>query len=99
MKICFVQSGGVVGAVRSCEVNTSSLQEPEAEELRQIVRESGLNQSCSFVSDQARDLKQYEITIEDETSPVCIVFDDQNVPASAQKLLGFLMRRAKPGGL
>jgi hypothetical protein len=99
MKVCFLQSGGVVGAIKSCEVNTSSLERAEAEQLRQLVRDSGLSQSCSLVSEQARDLKQYEITIEDETNPVCVVFDDQSVPASARTLLSFLMQRARPGGL
>lgn len=103
MKVCFVQSGGFVGAIKSCEVNTSNLAQPEADKLRQLVRDSGLSQSCSFVSDQARDLKQYEITIEDEgedqAGAVCVVFDDQNVPASARTLLSFLMQRAKPGSL
>jgi len=99
MKVCFVQSGGIVGAIKSCEVNTSSLEQPEADQLRQLVRDSGLNQSCSFVSDQARDLKQYEITIEDEASSICIVFDAENIPQSARTLLSFLMQRAKPGGL
>lgn len=99
MIICFVQSGGIVGAVKSCEVNTATLDQPEADQLKQLVRDSGLNRSCSFVSDQARDLKQYEITIEDEENPICVVFDDQNVPASVRTLLSFLMQRAKPGGL
>ncbi|MET0950027.1 MAG: protealysin inhibitor emfourin [Pseudomonas sp.] len=99
MKVCFVQSGGIVGAIKSCEVDTSSLEQPEADELLKLVRNSGLDQSCSFVSAQARDLKQYEITIEDEASSICIVFDAENIPQSARTLLSFLMQRAKPGGL
>ncbi|WP_426139643.1 protealysin inhibitor emfourin [Pseudomonas sp. DWP3-1-2] len=99
MKVCLIQSGGVVGAIKSCEVNTSSLEEAEAQHLKQLVHDSGLIQSSRAVSEQARDLKQYEITIEDEAHPICVVFDDQNVPPSARTLLGFLMQRAKPGGL
>jgi len=99
MKVCFVQSGGFVGAIKGCEVNTADLDQADAEQLRQMVHASGLIQSSRFVSDQARDSKQYEITIEDEAKPICVVFDDQNVPDSVRTLLGFLQQRAKPRSL
>lgn len=96
MKVCFVQSGGFVGAVKGCEVNTAELDGPQADTLRQLVRDSGLERSCRFVSETARDARQYEITIEDEAQPINVVFDDHNVPDSARLLLGFLQQRAKP---
>lgn len=99
MKVCFVQSGGFAGAIRGCEVNTADLEAPDAEQLRRLVQESGLVKSHRWVSEQTRDARQYEITIEDERSGICVTFDDQNVPASARTLLGFLQQRAKPRGL
>ena len=97
MKVCYVQSGGFVGALKSCEVNTAELGQQEAEQLEKLVRDSGLSQSSSAVSGQARDLKQYEITIEDETRAICVAFDDQNIPESARMLLGFLQKHAGAG--
>lgn len=97
MKVCYVQSGGFVGALKSCEVNTAELGQQEAEQLEKLVRDSGLSQSSSAVAGQARDLKQYEITIEDETRAICVAFDDQNIPESARMLLGFLQKHARAG--
>lgn len=99
MKVCFVQSGGFAGAIRGCEVNTADLEAPDAEQLRRLVLESGLVKSHRWVSEQARDARQYEITIEDERNDISVSFDDQNVPAAARTLLGFLQQRAKPRGL
>lgn len=100
MKVCFVQSGGFAGAIRGCEVNTADLEAPDAEQLKRLVQESGLVKSHRWVSEQTRDARQYEITIdEDEHSGISVTFDDQNVPASARMLLGFLQQRAKPRGL
>ena len=97
MKVCYVQSGGFIGALKSCEVNTAELGEDEAQQLEQLVRDSGLSQSARLRSEQARDLKQNEITIEDETRAICVEFDDQNIPDSARTLLGFLQKRARAG--
>ncbi|WP_268796677.1 protealysin inhibitor emfourin [Pseudomonas huanghezhanensis] len=99
MKVCFVQSGGFAGTIRGCEVNTAELETPDAEQLKRLVVESGLVKSHRSVSEQARDARQYEITIEDERSDICVSFDDQNVPDAAKTLLGFLQKRSKPRGL
>ncbi|EGH29318.1 protealysin inhibitor emfourin [Pseudomonas syringae] len=99
MKVCLVQSGGFAGAVKRCEVDTATLEQPEAEQLQRLVSDSGLNQSSSAFNDEARDLNQYEITIEDDAKAICLTFDEHNVPASARQLLGFLKQRVKPGQL
>jgi wyosine [tRNA(Phe)-imidazoG37] synthetase (radical SAM superfamily) len=97
MKVCLVQSGGFVGAIKRCEVDTATLERPEAERVRRLVEESGLHQSGHALSDAANDLRQYELTIEDETRAICVTFDDQNVPNSARQLLGYLQKRGSPG--
>jgi hypothetical protein len=99
MKVCYVQSGGFVGAIKSCEVNTADLQQPEAEQLERLVRDSGFKQSGNFLSEQARDQKQFEITIEDESNAICISFDEHNIPPQARTLLGYLQKHARPGKL
>jgi hypothetical protein len=96
MKVCFVQSGGFAGNIKGCEVNTADLEATDAEQLKRLVLESGLVKSHRFVSGEARDARQYEITIEDERRDISVTFDDQNVPAAARTLLGFLQQRATP---
>lgn len=97
MRVCLVQSGGFVGAIKRCEVDTTTLEQPEAERVRRLVEESGLRKSSRRLSEAAADLKQYELTIEDETQAVCLTFDDHNVPPSARQLLGYLQKRGVPG--
>lgn len=99
MRVCLVQSGGFVGAIKRCEVDTSTLEQPEAERLRRLVAESGLRQAGPALSSQATDLKQYELTIEDESQAICLTFDDHNVPQSARQLLGYLQKRGMSGRL
>ena len=96
MKVCLIQSGGFVGAIKRCEVDTTTLEQPEAETVRRLVEESGLQQSGQALSSEASDLKQYELTIEDETRAICLTFDDHNVPQAARQLLGYLQKRAAP---
>lgn len=93
MRVCLVQSGGFVGAIKRCEVDTTTLDQPEAERVRRLVEESGLRQSGQRLSGAATDLRQYELTIEDDTQAVCLTFDDHNVPQSARQLLGYLQKR------
>lgn len=97
MKVCLVQSGGFVGAIKRCEIDTRLLEQPEADRVQRLVQESGLDVSMRRLSDQARDLKQYELTIEHEGRAICVTFDDQNVPQAARQLLGYLQRHARPG--
>ena len=94
MKVHFVQSGGFVGAVRGCVLDTAALDREEAQELERLVRESGLAACETQFSTEARDLQQYEITIEDER-PVSVAFDDRSMPRSARLLVGFLKQRAR----
>ncbi|SHM67683.1 hypothetical protein SAMN05216593_102314 [Pseudomonas asturiensis] len=96
MKVCLVQSGGFAGAIKRCEVDTTTLERPEAEHLERLVSDSGLNQSGEAFNDDGRDLNQYEITIEDEARAICMTFDEQNVPQAARELLGYLKQRSRP---
>lgn len=97
MKVCLVQSGGFAGAIKRCEVDTTTLEQPEAEQLERLVSDSGLNTSGEAFNKDGRDLNQYEITIEDDTKAICMTFDEHNVPQAARQLLGYLKQRARPG--
>ncbi|CAM3087802.1 hypothetical protein BZK31_01245 [Pseudomonas floridensis] len=99
MKVCLVQSGGFAGAIKRCEVDTATLDKPEAEQLQRLVSDSGLNESGEAFNEDGRDLNQYEITIEDDAKAICTTFDEHSVPQAARQLLGYLKERARPGKL
>jgi hypothetical protein len=99
MKVQFVQSGGFVGAVKGCELDTAALAPDVAEELQRLVQESGISGSGELLSDTGRDLQQYEITIHKGNRKSSVVFDDSSIPQSARPLLGFLKQHARPKAL
>jgi len=94
MKVRFLQSGGFAGMVRGCELDSAALAPELARELEQLVGQSQITPG-EYLSETARDLQQYEITIENGGS-VSVVFDDANIPASARPLLNFLKKLARP---
>ena len=96
MKVRLVQSGGLLGIVKACEIDSSILGPDAAEELERLVRGSGISASGAYLSDVGRDLQQYEITIEDETGTLSVVFDDSSIPPAARPMIGFLKQRARP---
>ena len=98
VRVTFVQSGGIVGVARRCELDSSLLPPGEARELESLVEESGLVSSGEFRSAASRDLRLYEIQLETDTGTVSVTFDDQTLPKRARPLLSFLRRNAKPQG-
>ena len=96
MKVSFVQSGGFLGLLKGCELDTAGLTPDVAEELERFAKSSGILTSGTFFSETGRDLHQYEITIEDGNSSVSVVFDDETLPASARSLVGYLQKHSHP---
>ena len=96
MKVHFVESGGFLGLLKECELDTAALAPEIAQEIKRLVDASGLSASGEFFSDAGRDLRQYEITIEDGTEKLSVTFDDENIPQSAKPLLGYLKKCSKP---
>jgi hypothetical protein len=99
MIVQFMQSGGFAGLLKGCDVDTTDLPPEQANELRELVEASKISASGEFVSDSSRDLHQYEITIEDETSKISAIFDDQTLPPSAKPLVGYLKKCSQPKAL
>lgn len=95
----FRQSGGVVGAVRGCELDTSSLPPEQARDLESLVESSGLVASGEFLSPGGRDLRRYEIHVERDADPFSVTFDDQTLPVQVRPLVSFLRRNATPRAL
>jgi hypothetical protein len=96
MKVRFVQSGGLLGAIKGCELETSQLAVDDAQELQRLVEASQFTESGESLSDSGRDLQQYEIVIEEGLSKVSVMLDDSTVPQTARPLLGFLKKHARP---
>jgi hypothetical protein len=98
VRVTFVQSGGVVGVPRGCELDSSKLAPGDARELESLVTESGLVTSGDHRSPHARDLRLYEIRVENGAETVSVTFDDSTLPERARPLVGFLRRNATPQG-
>ena len=96
LRVKFLQSGGVVGAMRGCDLDSASLPPDEARELESLVRSSGLSQSGEFLTQAARDLRLYDIEVAGDAATVSVRFDDGTLPEQARPLVSFLRRNSKP---
>ncbi len=96
MRVRFTQSGGIVGAVRVCDLDSSRLAPDDACELEMLVRASGITETGEFLAPAARDLRVYEIQVESDTVNATVTFDDETLPERARPLVSFLRRSAKP---
>ena len=96
MKITFLQSGGFAGMLKGCTIDAADLAPDDRQELESLVAASGLSESFEQFSSAGRDLRQYEIGIEQHATVQRIVCDDRSVPDAARPLLAFLVARARP---
>lgn len=96
MKVHFVESGGYLGLVKGCDLDTTTLTPESARELEKLVKSSGISTSGEFLSDVGRDLRLYEITIEDRNKKIKATFDDEKLPAPAKPLIAYLRKQALP---
>ncbi len=96
MKVKFSQSGGYAGLRRGCELDTDSLPADEAAKLQSLVEQSGILQAESRHAPHARDLFNYNITVETDEGAPTVSFDDLSLPENAQPLLEYLQSCAKP---
>ena len=96
MKVRFQQSGGFAGLLRTCEIDTKDLHPEKAQELHELVKSSAIPEAGQFLSDSSRDLREYEISIDDGDSKSSVVFDDESLPQSAKPLIAYLKKCAKP---
>ncbi len=100
MRVQFTQSGGIVGAIRECTLDTSSMQADEATTLETLVKNANL---LSTPGEQrsltGRDLEDYQISIDDGHGDVTVVRDQSTLTAEAKALVAYLKKCAKPARL
>ena len=96
MKITFLQSGGFAGMLKGCTIDATDLAPDERQELETLIAASGLTESFDRFSEAGRDLRQYEIVIEQDATVRRIVCDDHSVPEATRPLVAFLSARARP---
>jgi Emfourin len=94
MKITFRQSGGFAGLLRGAEMDAQALDPKQTAELKRLLDEKAATQSRG--PGKARDLHQYEITLEDGGQKRTLQFDDSQVPEDLRPLLKTLKQQAKP---
>ncbi len=95
MKITFRQSGGFTGMLRGAELDAQALDPKQAEELKRLLQENPPAAETRAAS-KARDLHQYEITVEDGGQKRTLHFDDSQVPDALRPLLKTLKQKSKP---
>ncbi len=96
MKITFREWGGFAGLIQGCEIDTDLLSASEVSELQSLLEQSGILQVKSQCTAEARDLCNYEITLETSEKTIRVLFDDMTLPESAEKLLEHLQQQAQP---
>jgi hypothetical protein len=96
MKITFTQSGGFVGVVRGCRIDTAALAPGERRMVEELVAAAGLTGAWERFSASGRDLRQYEIAIDRDGESCRVTCDEACLPEAARPLVGFLAARAEP---
>ena len=96
MKIRYREAGGFTGLSRGVDIDTTALPEDEARQLVSLVERAGLVGQSAPPSDEARDLRGYELVIEVEATLKILRFDDATAPPTAEDLLAYLQSRARP---
>jgi hypothetical protein len=95
MRVRFRQTGGFGGLVLGSDLDTSTLPPAEAQELTGLVKQANLEKLQKRPSDKARDLQNYEITVEGGGLNAKASFDDMSVDADLEPLVEFLRKRAR----
>ncbi len=97
MRLRFVQSGGFVGAIRACTLDTTTLSKDDANSLKELVRNADLSTARPTLSVSGRDLEQYEISVEENGASVTVTYDQSTLSAGMKPLVAYLKKRAKSG--
>lgn len=94
MKVRFRQTGGFVSIFMGCDLDTDTLSAAEAGKLLLLVEESGILTLQSAVVPGARDVRYYEISVEQVEVHHEVTFDQLSVPLKVKPLLRFPVQYA-----
>jgi hypothetical protein len=97
MRVSFVQSGGFVGTVRQCTLDTETMSADEARTLEELVQKADLSTPRETRSRSGRDLEEYQITVHTGDRSVTVVQDQSTLSSDAKALVAYLKKCAKPG--
>jgi len=81
--------------LKGCTIDATDLAPDERQELESLIATSGLTESLERFSPTGRDMRQYEIVIEQDATVRRIVCDDHSVPEAIRPLVAFLSARAR----
>src|SRR5437667_12556400 len=96
MRIHYEESGGFAGLSRCCDLDANQLSADDRALFESLIEP--IRESIDTHSAQARDVLQYELTIETGDRNVRISVDDVTAPAALRPLLKFLRKHAKSMG-
>lgn len=96
MLITFLISGGFAGRVRGCRIDTRSLPAADRRTLEALVAAAEISGSVTCTAPAARDLRQYELSIDLDGTVASLNCDERNVPERARDLVADLVGRSTP---
>jgi len=95
MKVYFRKSGGFAAMFVGFQLDTEQQPGPEAEELKSLVKASGIMGMSDKRVDKARDVYLYTWQITDNGKEHSVTLDQLSVPEETKPLLDFCMARSK----
>lgn len=96
-RIRFRQSGGFGGLVRGCDIDVEALDPKPRAALEKLLAASGLAAGAvARPATMARDLTQFEITIESASGTTQATLTDLDLDDKTEPLVTFLQKRAGP---
>jgi hypothetical protein len=97
MRVTFIQSGGFVGTVRQCTLDTETMSADEARTLEALVKKADVSVSRETRSRSGRDLEEYQISVDTGDRSVTVVHDQSTLSPDAKALVAYLKKCARPG--
>ncbi len=96
MKVQLKQSGGFMGMLKECTLDTHALEPEEADTIRDSVNRTDWN-LVDQDSERNRDGYHYYLLVEDQQQTYSAEYTDETLPESLKPLIGVLKRYLKAG--
>lgn len=97
MKISLERSGGFAGITRTHHVSTAEMAKDEAEQLTNLVHQSGFYELPAVIPSSAlgADQFQYQITVDSDRGTHSVRVDEGSVPTRLKPVLDWLKNSAR----